>query len=120
MHFNYMYVLPRIAAIGGQKYKVFKKLLFDQTIGATIFMSGFYITLSFLKGQNFMEGVNTLRQKFWKTLLLDQMWLPVSLTNFSLVPPNFQVQFANTFAVVYNTCLSYLAAQKTNPVEVAK
>ena len=71
MHFNYLFVLPKIAMIGGPRFKVFKKLLFDQTIGAIVFLSGFYVTLNLIKGNSFEYGLETLKQKFWKSWALD-------------------------------------------------
>ena len=111
---NYSKILPWLAP-SGVKFEALKKLAFDQTVFASVMMSGFFVGLNVIEGNGITKGINDLREKFWTTMLVNwQLWIPASFINFSLMPIKYQVLFANFVSLIFNTCLSFIHNKKSD------
>lgn len=70
-HYTSTRLYPWIATIGGTTFGTLKKVLFDQTIGCTVFHAGFYPIYNTLVGNGFQYGLQELKAKFVTTLVMD-------------------------------------------------
>lgn len=95
-----------------------KKMLIDQTLGATTFTALFFTMTGFLKGQNISEVQQKLRQEYWNTLVLNwTIWPAAMLINFGLIPLDKRVLFANCVGLGWGTYLSIVSNRKVKSVE---
>ena len=64
---NYSYLIPYLVPATA-RMATFKKVLFDQTVFASIINAGFFINLNFLEGKSFENAKTELRANFAKTM----------------------------------------------------
>ena len=83
-----------------------KRLLLDQLCFAPCFIPAFTTTMLFLEGAP--SPLAAAREQ-WGSLVVAnwKLWVPAQLINFGLVPPHFQVLFANGVATCWNVYLSW-------------
>lgn len=66
------------------------------------------------QGKSLAESTTHLRQDYLSiTSSCWALWVPVQLVNFSLVPPQHRVVFVNTWNLVWNTVMDYIAHNDT-------
>lgn len=89
------------------------KLLIDQTIGATIIISGFTIWGTMFKGGSFNDAITQLKTSFVSIFKLNAMvWPAASIINFGLVPLEYRTLFVNCVAFFWSIILSYVFAEE--------
>jgi protein Mpv17 len=87
-----------------------KRLLLDQALFAPSFIPAFLGSVLVLEGHP--EPKSRLSQMWWPAVLTNwSVWVPAQCVNFALVPPHFQVLFANGVAVAWNGYLSWASHQ---------
>ena len=90
LHLNYSKILPTLVpecAKTAAWMMASKKLLFDQLIFAPICTSGFFITINLLECNGLQKGVNDVKDKLWRSMLVNwQLWVPANFLNFCFVP----------------------------------
>ena len=102
-----------------QNVKTLAMTLFDQTIGAVLVVSGFFVFFTcwsaVLDGTFLSTGLPKLLSlgfakvaaDLWPTLIANwKLWPPANFINFRFVPLNYRVLFTNMVAVIWNIYLS--------------
>ena len=90
------------------KMSVLRKLLFDQTGGATFFLSIFFVGMSLFEGKRISDGVENLKAKYWISLRSSWLLWPIANgINFAIVPIKFQVLYTGFVSLFWNIFLSY-------------
>jgi hypothetical protein len=87
-----------------------KRVLLDQGFFAPLFISTFFTTAKTLEGNKPAESVQALKDSFldiYKSNLM--LWPAAMLINFSFVPPQFQVLYANAVGLIWNSYMSFMA-----------
>jgi protein Mpv17 len=111
-HLHFSKILPFLfpAKPGvSQNVIVFKSMLYDQTVHASIFTIVFYYYMGLVNGNNVEDTTKDLKQKYWPTMLDNwKLWPAAVLINFKFVPIPYQVLYVNMVGIVWMTYLSYL------------
>jgi hypothetical protein len=94
-------------SVGG-KTTLFKKLAFDQLIGASFFNALFFFTMGLMETKSITASVNNTKDKFVTCMLCNWLYWPfVNYFNFGKVPVELQVLVMNAASLLWNTALSY-------------
>lgn len=117
LHFWYSKYLPNIVTklVGNEgKFKpAFVGMLLDQLAFAPVFLSGFFVFLSFVKDftlQSAKDGVELFKNKIKQTLITNwKIWPAATLVNLMFVPIHYRVLFANFIGLFWNMYLSYIS-----------
>eukprot|EP00040_Diaphanoeca_grandis_P008521 m.45498 g.45498 ORF g.45498 m.45498 type:complete len:278 (-) comp19986_c0_seq1:120-953(-) len=93
---------------------VIKRLVCDQALFAPFFTGTFISALFVLQG-NGSEIANHMEANYVDTLLVNWgLWIPAQLINFSIIPAQHAVIFANCVAVIWNSYLSWKLHQEVH------
>jgi len=120
VHYWYNFLDQKVAnpnTVKGKWNRVFRQLAVDQTVGCTILNAGFYIAHTIVSavvmGRVFPLGAladtitGKLSREMWPMLINNwKLWPAANFINFSLVPPQLRVLFANFVAIFWNIYLS--------------
>lgn len=104
LHFWYSFLSSRIPGMG--VIITIKRVVADQALFAPVLVP------IILAGNLILEGkanqiVDKLRADWWSTLLANySLWIPAQLINFSVIPPQFRVLWANLVGFFWNIYLS--------------
>ena len=91
---------------GSSFVPIVKRILADQILFAPIFLPVFMGSMLLLEGKP--DPIGEISRSYWSILIANwSIWTPVSTVNFALVPPHFQVLFANSFSFIWNSYLSW-------------
>ena len=87
-----------------------QRLVVDQLLFAPTFICVFMGSVFALEGRSFDELRTTLRND-WAGMVVDnwKLWVPAQFITFRFVPLQYQVLWANSVALIWNTYLSYMA-----------
>lgn len=100
---------------GTSPASIAQRLVLDQLFFAPAFIPLFLTSLLMLEGAE--TPLRQTQATWWPTVLANwKLWIPAQLVNFAVVPPHFQVLFANGVAVAWNTYISY-ATHSSQPLE---
>ena len=123
MHFWFQAVdgfgkLPVLAG-SSSVVKTLAMTAFDQTVGATLVISGFFMFFTVwsavLAGTFFSTGLPALLATgaakvgadLWPTLVANwKLWPAANFLNFKFVPLDYRVLFTNIVAIIWNIYLS--------------
>jgi hypothetical protein len=112
-HMQFCVIMPYLFP-ATKKINVIKSVVYDQTIGASIFTLGFFTYVDLVSGKTFSQIKEELKVKFLPTLYANwTVWPPLMLINFSIVPVAWRVLFANFCGMFWNAYLSYVQNVKT-------
>ena len=91
-----------------------RRLLLDQLCFAPLFIPAFVATLRGCEGSP--RPLAEAREQWRETVVANwKCWVPAQAVNFGLVPPHYQVLFANGVGVCWNVYLSW--ATHSTPTE---
>eukprot|EP00347_Sterkiella_histriomuscorum_P024282 403331669 len=108
LHLLYSRVLPLIGTDKGYK-TVVKKIMFLSLFLSFISHGVFFFAMSQLEGHTVEYSIEEVNRKLVPTVTTGwQYWPLVQMINFKLVPPYFQVFYANSMGVIWNAYLSYV------------
>ncbi|CAM9710783.1 unnamed protein product [Choristocarpus tenellus] len=104
LHYWYALLVKRIP--GTLAPSVAKRLAVDQFIFSPALMVAFFSSVMLLDGK-VAKIPDKLRRDFWPTLVSNWgYWMPAQVVNFRLVPPMYQVLYANVLGFFWNIFLS--------------
>ena len=107
LHLNYTKILPTLFPSG--KHMALKKLAFDQSVFASFMTCGFFTIINLIEGNSLAKARQDIRDKFWTTMVINwKIWIPGNFVNFTFMPIQYQVFFANMLALIYNAALSFI------------
>lgn len=106
LHMQFCIIMPWLFRGKGAANTI-KSVVYDQLIGAPIFTSLFFIYLDMNSGKSFNESVKELEKKLMPTLYMNwKIWPTIMFVNFSLVPVQFRVLYANITGMFWSAYLS--------------
>jgi len=110
MHAYTAKLLPALFDMSkGGRITLVKKLLFDQTIGASSFNALFLVALGFMDTFDIKKSLANLKERFVPTMLMNWGYWPlINYFNFGKVPVEYQVLVMNVFALLWNAAMSYI------------
>lgn len=92
------------------------RLVLDQFVFAPVFVGVFFGSLNVLEGKNFASLSTQLDLHYYDTLVSNwKVWIPAQIVNFAYVPVRFQVLFANSVGLCWNSYLSWVAFEQKHP-----
>lgn len=113
MHWWYGLLSTRI--VGTTFMAAVKRVFFDQSIFAPLFVAIFFAANLSMDGKIDQIG-EKLRIDWLPTLLANySVWIPAQLINFKLVPPPLRVLWANFIGFFWSIYLSNAANKKSEP-----
>lgn len=96
---------------------VLKRVAADQLLFAPAFMVAFFTSLFALEGR-IDQLIPHLKENYVASLQVNwMMWIPAQLFNFTLIPPQHAVMFANFIALFWNTYLSWQGHKPQDAVD---
>jgi protein Mpv17 len=108
LHMQFCVIMPYLFP-SGQKVNVIKSLIYDQTLGATIFTASFFGYLDLTSGKYLRQTVEELKVKLLPTLIDNwKIWPFLMFVNFAFVPVKFRVLYSNIFGMLWVGYLSYI------------
>lgn len=115
MHYWYGLLSTKIAGTG--LLAAAKRVAIDQSLFAPVIIPVFLAGTLLLEGK--AEQIpDKLKADWFKTLTFNYMlWIPAQLVNFSVVPPQFRVLWANFIGFFWNIYLSDAASKKAGHVQ---
>mmetsp|Transcript_14736 Transcript_14736/g.15442 ORF Transcript_14736/g.15442 Transcript_14736/m.15442 type:complete len:185 (+) Transcript_14736:32-586(+) len=100
-----------------------KRVALDQGCFAPLFVTTFMASNLFLTGKTFNEVKYKLKEDVVTTILTNNgVWIPAQLINLGLIPPQYQVLFANFVGLFWNTYLSAMTYKERieHPVHIVE
>ena len=87
-----------------------QRVVVDQFCFAPLFIPTFVSVLTILEGHTNPATIFEKVQAGWWPALKGNwvIWIPAQAVNFSIVPPQFQVLFANVVGLAFNCYLSFV------------
>lgn len=112
LHIQFNIIMPKLFPKPGY-LNLCKLLLYDQTINASIFIFCFFSYIDYFNNVNFRTSLSNTLLKFPPTLIANwKLWPAAQFINFTVVPAEYRVFFANIIGIVWNTYLSYVQNSK--------
>ncbi|CDW91795.1 mpv17 pmp22 family protein [Stylonychia lemnae] len=113
LHLSYSIVLPRLVpeltTVGA-----IKKLALDQLVFAPVVVTMFYPVINFIEGKPFQQSIEDLKNKFIPTMITNyKIWPLANFINFTFIPIQYQVLWANMISLLFNACLSFIHNNKS-------
>jgi hypothetical protein len=113
LHYWYGFLNRAIPGTGTKP--ALKRLAVDQTIFAASFIPIFMGSALTLEGK-FKDIPSVLSREWFPALLANwSIWIPGNFITFRFITPKFQVLFANTVALGWNTYLSWASHRDEGP-----
>jgi hypothetical protein len=113
LHLQFSIIMPYLFP-NGSRFQVLKMVAYDQTLGATVFISLFFSYIDLMSGKSFNQMKEELKVKFLPTLYANwKIWPALMLVNFGLVPAPWRVLYTNIMGIFWNGYLSYVQNVKS-------
>eukprot|EP01016_Furgasonia_blochmanni_P041287 TRINITY_DN5340_c0_g1_i3.p1 TRINITY_DN5340_c0_g1~~TRINITY_DN5340_c0_g1_i3.p1 ORF type:complete len:125 (-),score=14.77 TRINITY_DN5340_c0_g1_i3:190-564(-) len=95
-------------------------MVIDQTLFAPVFLAVFFSVLDTVQNNGkFDPEFKNVKKCWWSALMMNyKMWPAAQFINFSVIPPSYQVLFANFVGLFFNCYLSWLQNRHTPAKEV--
>ncbi|KAH8239804.1 hypothetical protein KR032_008011 [Drosophila birchii] len=114
---GFYYLLDR-ALVGNTRRVILQKLVIDQLIMSSIYISLFFYITGLLEGRSLNECHTQLSEKFLYTWALDCCFFPaIQFLNFRFFTAAYRVVFINLVNCTYVMMLSYINNTAKNPVK---
>lgn len=115
LHLQFCIIMPYLFRGKGLVYTI-KNITYDQSIGAPIFTSLFFMYLDMSSGKRFEEAKKELQVKLLPTLIMNwKIWPFLMAINFAFLPIQYRVLYANIMGMFWSAYLSYM--QNLNKVK---
>jgi hypothetical protein len=107
---HYFKTLDMVVKVPGWRGTALK-LIIDQTIGATLIISGFATWNTMFRGGSFQDVQNELKNNFFNIMKMNWMvWPAAGVISFGVVPTEYRTLFVNVVAFFWSAYLSYIFA----------
>jgi len=84
------------------------KSVFGQFTASPLYLCLFYPMLGILEGKTIDQSIEKLRIAFVPTFVTGLLWIPVSIVNFSIIPPGIpRMVTINVVGIFWQTYLSF-------------
>jgi len=114
LHVHFTLLMPWLFP-NSTKFKAAKMVLFDQTIGASVIISLFFLYADLLSGKSFDQFTNEMKVKLIPTLYANWIiWPAAQFINFNFVPLHWRVLYTNFVGLFWNSYLSYVQNVRNN------
>jgi hypothetical protein len=112
-HLQFCKIMPYLFPFN-KKFSTVKSVAYDQTVGATLFTTMFFSYLDKFNGKSFDQIKEGLKQKLFPTLKDNwKIWPILMAINFSIVPIQYRVLYANFWGMLWVAYLSYVQNVKS-------
>lgn len=106
---TWYFILEKMVT-GGGRAAAFKKVLFDQTLFAPVFIGAFFTISEVLGGKTLPDVKKRLQTSYIPALKMNYViWPAVQTVTFNFVPLSYRVIFVNFIALFWNTYLAWAA-----------
>jgi protein Mpv17 len=120
LHLQFCVIMPYLFP-SSKKNAVIKSVLYDQTLGATIFTSAFFGYLDLTSGKKLEQTYQELKVKLLPTLFDNwKIWPFLMFVNFAFVPMKYRVLYSNIFGMLWVAYLSYVQNVKAKNILIKK
>lgn len=104
-HYWYLFLDKRLP--GRSMQVVMKKILLDQVICSPLYITAFFVTAGFLKGEAGSEILNEIKAKAWRLYAAEWMvWPLAQFINFYWLPTKYRVFYDNVISLGYDVYTS--------------
>jgi protein Mpv17 len=108
LHTQFTIIMPYLFPASSRLYLV-KNIVYDQAIGAPIFLTLFFGYLDFMSNKSLNESIEELKVKVPPTVIDNwKVWPLLMAINFSIVPIPYRVLFSNFCGMFWTVYLSYV------------
>ncbi|XP_065197019.1 peroxisomal membrane protein 2-like [Sycon ciliatum] len=105
---HHLYRILEGAVPRNMKYAAVYRVAIDRLLFAPPYLMVFFFVVALLEGLSVQAAIQRIRGVFWTALKMNwKVWTLAQYINFSYVPTEYRVLFANVISFLWNIYLAY-------------